>query len=175
MLLISQHRLRSKRTKPEKYSFRVGFTNFSCFSRSWTHVLCRALIIHKTWMRQKTWIFDCRKPEIGTEGKEGFAPAPIPSERDFCGFDWQPLEAACTDFASGASRPSPIHTSSKPPIQSCKVHFGAHLNLNKSFYWAELDMRYLRAQTPLAPVQYSSNARAQHSKITYVYAIQTSI
>ena len=72
MLLISQHRLRSKRTKPEKYSFRVGFTNFSCFSRSWTHVLCRALIIHKTWMRQKTWIFDCRKPEIGTEGKGGF-------------------------------------------------------------------------------------------------------
>ena len=117
----------------------------------------------------KTW--DWNRGERRVLLPRQFPLKKIPSERDFCGFDWQPLEAACTDFASGASRPSPIHTSSKPPIQSCKVHFGAHLNLNKSFYWAELDMRYLRAQTPLAPVQYSSNARAQHSKITFLYAI----
>ena len=55
VLLISQPSLHVKLTMIGKiYSFRVGFTIFSCSSGSWTRVLCPALITHKTWMRQKT-------------------------------------------------------------------------------------------------------------------------
>ena len=141
----------------------MGFTIFSCFSRSSTRALCPVLIDPQNLDEAENLIFLWWKTSDGKTEKAGRKELPpIPSERDFCGRVWQ-LLAPSTCLRS-SSRPSPIHTSSKlraaflsnslqpkseflleipqtrlSPVHSSfkppstVPHFGARLNLNQSF------------------------------------------